>query len=89
MAAHVTPPDLSTPAARAAYRKELRGIARPIRLMGVILAIIGAGLAVYRHLWMPTLPTILPLVFVVLGALHMLAGIVVRTRYHQRRMLGE
>ncbi|MGY4397782.1 hypothetical protein ACVWZA_002979 [Sphingomonas sp. UYAg733] len=85
----MTPPELSTSAARAAYRKELRGIARPIRLMGVILAIIGAALALYRHLWMPSLPGILPLVFVILGALHLLAGIVVRMRYHQRRMLSE
>ncbi|MES2057517.1 MAG: hypothetical protein V4564_16400 [Pseudomonadota bacterium] len=82
-------PDLSTPEGRAIYRGELRGIARPIRYMGVILTLAGLGLALFRHLSMPTLPAILPLVFIILGVLHMLAGMLVRMRYHQRRMRGE
>jgi uncharacterized membrane protein HdeD (DUF308 family) len=85
----IPPPDLTTAEGRAAYRAELRGIARPIRYMGVILMLAGLGLVLFRHFSMPTLPSILPLVFIILGVLHMLAGIVVRLRYHQRRMSGE
>jgi hypothetical protein len=39
------PPDLSDPAEQAAYRNELRGIARKTRFSGIALASIGALLA--------------------------------------------
>jgi hypothetical protein len=80
------PPDLSDPVARAAYSRELRAIARPVRLMGVALLIAGAALAALQRTRFPAIPTVLPLVFVALGALHMVAGMAVRLKYHQRRM---
>jgi len=80
------PPDLGDPAVRAAYNRELRAIARPVRFMGVALLIGGALLAALQRTRFPAIPTILPLVFLVLGVLHMLAGIAVRLKYHQRRM---
>lgn len=39
------PPDLSDPIEQAAYRSELRGIARKTRLSGIALAFVGALLA--------------------------------------------
>ena len=39
------PPDLVDAAERAAYRRELRGIARKTRLSGLMLAALGAMLA--------------------------------------------
>ncbi|WP_242146749.1 MULTISPECIES: hypothetical protein [unclassified Sphingomonas] len=85
----MTPPDLTDPAARSAYQRELRAIARPIRLMGVALLVGGALLAALQRTRFPAIPTVLPLGFVALGALHMLAGMAVRLKYHQRRMKGD
>jgi hypothetical protein len=84
----VTPPDLNDPVQRAAYRQELRGVARPLRYTGVLFAVLGAVLALVRHLWAPQMPTLIPLATIALGALNMLAGIVVRMRYHQARLKG-
>lgn len=39
------PPDLSNPAEQAAYRNELRAVARKTRLSGIALAFVGALLA--------------------------------------------
>jgi len=89
MASEVTPPDLTDPAERAAYARELRAIARPVRLMGVALAVAGALLAALQRTRYPAIPTVLPLVFLALGALHMLAAVAVRLKYHQRRMKGD
>lgn len=89
MANAVTPPDLRDPAARTAYRRELRVVARPIRIMGVMLLVAGALLAALQRSSFPAIPTVLPLVFVALGVLHMLAGMAVRLTYHQRRMKGD
>ncbi|AOH86892.1 hypothetical protein AWL63_17200 [Sphingomonas panacis] len=85
----MTPPDLSDPAQRAAYARELRAVARPVRLMGVALAVAGALLAALQRTRYPAIPTVLPLVLLSLGALHMLAAVAVRLKYHQRRMKGD
>jgi len=41
------PPDLSDPVQFEAYRRELRGVARKTRLLGIVLMLAGAGLAYY------------------------------------------
>ena len=82
----MTPPDLRDPVQLSAYRREVRAVAGPVRLMGVALLVVGALLAALQRTRFPAIPTVLPLVFVALGALHMLAGMAVRLKYHQRRM---
>lgn len=83
------PPDLSDPGQRAAYARELRNIARPLRLTGVAFLLIGAVLAVARRLWLPELPTLVPLAALALGVLNMLAAMGMRSVYHARRMKGD
>jgi len=80
-------PDLSDPEQRAAYRRELLGIARPTRYLGVALAVVGAVLLVVDARVTP-LPK--GLAWTVLGAAFalMIAAIYMRSRYHQRRMRG-
>ncbi|MGY2735296.1 hypothetical protein [Sphingomonas sp. UYP23] len=80
------PPDLNDPVQRAAYKAELRMVARPIRWMGVALAVAGALLAALRARYWPQVPMILPLFLLGVAALHLLAGIIVRAKYHQARM---
>ncbi len=85
----MTPPDLSDPAQFEAYRRELRGIAWPLRLAGLLFAVLGLALAVARAVWLPSLPSLIPLAAIILGALNMLAALVLRARYHQGRMKGD
>jgi len=82
------PPDLGDPAQRAAYRRELQGVARPIRYTGISFALLGVALALVRRQWLPELPAAIPLAALGFGVLNMIAGIVLRTRYHQARMRG-
>jgi len=82
------PPDLGDPAQRAAYRRELQGVARPIRYTGISFALLGVALALVRRQWFPELPAAIPLAALGFGVLNMIAGIVLRTRYHQARMRG-
>jgi hypothetical protein len=89
MERRVTPPDLSDSAERAAYRRELRGIAKPFRYVGVGFALLGAALAVMRARWLPTMPVIFPLAAIAIGLFHMVAAIAIRTRYHMLRMRGD
>jgi hypothetical protein len=84
----VTAPNLNDPAERAAYRRELQGVARPIRYTGISFALLGVALAILQRLWLPELPTIIPVAAIAVGALNMVAGILIRTRYHQARMRG-
>ena len=80
-------PDLNDPVQRAAYRRELLGIARPIRYLGVALAVIGAVMIVIDARFTP-LPKGLPWVVVGAAFVLMFAAIAMRRRYHQRRMRG-
>lgn len=82
------PPDLNDPVQRAAYRRELQGVARPLRHTGVSFALLGVALAVVQWQWLPQMPTIVPMAAIGLGVFNMLAAIVIRTRYHQQRMRG-
>jgi hypothetical protein len=83
----MAPPDLSDPAQRAAYRRELLGIARPIRYLGVAMAVVGATLLVIDATVTP-LPKGLPWAVIGAAFVLMLAAIAMRARYHNRRMRG-
>lgn len=82
----MTVPNLVDPVERAAYHRELRGVARPIRYLGTALAVAGAALAVVRAFAWPDMPIVLPLVLIAAGALNIVAGAVIRMKYHQARM---
>ncbi len=82
-------PDLNTEDGRAAYRKELRGVALPIRWGGLALIVLGAVLALMvRNNILGLTNSVLPVAYAALGLGWglVLAGIVIRTRYHRRRL---
>lgn len=79
-------PDLTTPQGRDAYRRELKGVARPLRFAGLAFAILGLVLTILRARLMPGLPVAVPLGAFALGLLNMLAALALRTQYHLARM---
>jgi len=81
-------PNLDDPAERAAYRQELRGVARGVRLIGLWLA--AAGLVLVAVARRELLPVPLWIAFSVtgFGAMLMITGAVARSRYHSLRMRG-
>lgn len=78
-------PQLHDAAGRAAYARELRGIARPLRLTGLAFLLLGLALGIARRLWWPEMPPAIPLAALALGLLNMLGGIVARNVYNARR----
>ena len=82
------PPDLDDPAQRAAYRRELRGIARPLRLTGLTFLTFGLLLGLASRLWWREMPVAIPVAALVLGAFNMIAAVAMRRLYHARRMRG-
>jgi uncharacterized membrane protein YdjX (TVP38/TMEM64 family) len=86
-------PDLSDPAARAAYRSELRRVAIPWRVFGFALVIGGAiGMIVYGRGPQSITDTVegeASLAAVALGWALLIVAIVKRSRYHMARMGGE
>ena len=74
-------PDLSDPAQRDAYRRELKGVARPIRVGALAFLTISLVLL----LVVPAQPTVAYAALAV-GAILSVIGIVQRTRYHRGRM---
>jgi hypothetical protein len=88
------PPNLSDPAERAAYRRELKAYLRRTRLAGLVLVAIGAVML----LW-PNIASQSPLVgslsleqiglgLAVPGWTLLVAVIIQRARYHRRRVSG-
>ena len=81
-------PDLSDPAARAAYRAELRSLARGWRMLGFVLILLGVAGQFYLRAkgiggggaWAASWAAIAA------GWLIFIAVIVHRTRYHKARM---
>lgn len=81
-------PDLSDPAARAAYKGELRSLARGWRLLGFLLILLGVAGQFYLRardigsaaLWAASWTAIAA------GWAIFIAVIVYRTRYHKARM---
>jgi hypothetical protein len=86
----LTPPDLTTPEGRAAYRAELRGVARPARLIGLTLALTGVAVGASRYFMDPWPAPLryLALALCLVGIVLMLFGMIQRTRYHIRRLSG-
>jgi len=74
-------PDLSDPEQRLAYRRELAGVARPVRLAAVAFLVVSLVLL----LVVPAQPTVAYAALVV-GAVLSVIGVVERTRHHRRRM---
>lgn len=80
----MTPPDLSKPEERRAYRRELIRLYRPWRWLG--LAIVVAG--VVAMLAGGNGFNALSLVLLGIGWAILISVIIARTRYHRRRMRG-
>ena len=81
----MTPPDLSTPEGRRAYRAELRRVALPWRAAGLGLVVLGALLSLGAHSdWLITVG------WICLGAgwVALAVALVQRNRYHRRRLSG-
>lgn len=81
-------PDLTDPAERAVYLAEMRRVGSGTRAGGMAFALIGVVLAIVRAYWLPGMPQLLPLVFILLALGLMLIGIVRRVRWHMGRMRG-
>lgn len=81
-------PDLSDPAAREAYRGELRRLARGPRWFGLLLVALGAGGLVYAQTQSLHGGLLRPAAWTALAAgwTILIAVIVYRTRYHKARM---
>jgi hypothetical protein len=81
-------PNLGDPAARAAYKKELRGLARAPRRIGLGLVALGAGGLIYAQTSGIAAGPLRPLAWAAIAAgwLNLIAAIIYRTRYHKARM---
>ena len=82
-------PDLSTSAGQAAYRAELFKVARPLRLAGLTLTILGILLLFQAQGWHSVAERTFGLAGIVLIALGwslMIVGIIKRMLYHRKRM---
>lgn len=88
----MTKPDFSTDAGVAAYRAELRAVARTPRLIGFALVVLGA-IAVYAapQAGASAGPVVQWIGYAALAAgwALMLAAIFIRTRHHRRRLREE
>lgn len=90
MNAPSSPPDLTTPQGRAAYRRELNQVARPVRYGGIALGLAGFGVGLTRFAmepW-PGWLRIVALALCLLGIALFGVGVAARTRYHLRRLAG-
>lgn len=83
----VAPPDLKDPAQRAAYHRELRGVALRLRRTGIGISLAGA-LLVLLHRKGVTLPLWLGVGVLGVGVLVTIAAISTRAAYHRLRMRG-
>ena len=82
-----SPPDFTTPEGRAAYKRELAGVAPRLRALGLALSLLGLGLALWgRFAATPAWAAPVALVAIVGGFIFMLFALVRRMRHHMRRM---
>ena len=82
-------PDLNTEEGRAAYRRELRRVAWPLRWGGLGLIVLGALLAVGARQGAMGLDNgVLPVAYgcLAVGWALVLAAIFMRTQHHKRRL---
>jgi hypothetical protein len=81
-------PNLDDPAERAAYRRELHGVARGVRLAGLWCAAAGLVLVLMaRRQWLGV-PLWAAFSVTGFGVMLMITGVVARSRYHSLRMRG-
>lgn len=86
------PPDLSTAEAQAAYRAELFKVARPLRLAGLTLTIVGILFLFEAQGWHSVAERTFGLAGIILIALGwslMIVGIIKRALYHRKRMRAD
>ncbi|HYI48844.1 MAG TPA: hypothetical protein VEX35_10310 [Allosphingosinicella sp.] len=83
-------PNLDDPAAREAYRRELRRLARVPRWMGFVLVALGAGGLIYAQSRGIVSGPLRPIAWaaIAVGWLNLIAAMIYRTRYHKAR-IGE
>ena len=83
----MAPPDLNTDEGRAAYRKELRGVGRPLRAGGLAM-VVGAALLILISRQGTVGPWAVNVSYFMLAAgwAMVIAAIWRRTRHHKRRL---
>jgi hypothetical protein len=81
-------PNLDDPAAREAYRRELRRLARVPRWIGFFLVALGAGGLIYAQTRGIAAGPLRPASWAAIAAgwLNLIAAMVYRARYHKARM---
>ena len=80
-------PNLSDPAARAAYQQELRRLMRVPRIIGLLLVVIGTGMVLFaRFAGISGVLAPIGWGIVAFGWLNIFLIIYFRTRYHKARM---
>jgi len=84
----VVPPDLKDPVQRAAYHRELRGVALRLRRTGIGVSLAGALLVLLHRKGMEALPLWLGVGVLGIGVLVTIAAISTRAAYHRLRMRG-
>ena len=89
----MTAPDLATPEGLAAYRHELRAVARWPRLGGLALIVLGAALMLLQTYGVfglkPGQLNVAAFAALAVGWVLMALALIQRNRYHRRRMAGE
>lgn len=88
------PPDIASAEGKAAYRRELLGVARGWRYAGLALVTVALGLFLYPQSSGRTMiagvgAETLGWMVMLAGWAFMIMGIVQRTAYHRRRMRGQ
>lgn len=84
----MAPPDLKNPAQRAAYHRELRGVALRLRRAGIGVSLAGALLVLLHRKGMDAVPLWLGVGVLGIGVLVTIAAISTRAAYHRLRMRG-
>lgn len=79
------PPNLKDPEERAAYKRELRGVYRGWRILGLAIVCIGVVWLFVRGVGFDGVSITL----LAVGWAILIGVIVARTRYHRRRISGE
>lgn len=85
------PPNLSTPEGQSVYREELAEVARPLRVAGLIVCIVGIVMLDQAQGWHSVTERTFGLagtVLVALGCLLIVAGVIRRTLHNRKRMKG-
>ena len=82
-------PNLKDPAEQAAYRRELAGVARRLRLAGLFVALAGALLVLFVRREVVPLPLWPAVIVLGAGMMLMITANATRSRYHRLRMAEE